>query len=291
MQFNKYISKIIDDKQLKRKDVLRIFHMSGYDDISHVDSITLSRWLNGKTTPNLYKQLIIVSCLSGSVLDFIKNLNIDELKGNQYDENFYSWYVRKVDYAHNSINYIERSQERRTKIESLSSKEILKKFEFFHRNFSTYRSISDNLELSLAEEGTLISCFESDQIVGHIAYFECSKLKTRKVELSNVLFFTPIYYADSVVLREIMVEFFTHYLNQAVESFCYAVGFTQNGERLDFHHYFGEAESLDFFRPEEEDKISNADKGLFLVKVDLLKYLSKKVILKSVLENINKKKE
>lgn len=98
---------------MTRKDVLRIFHLSGYDDISHVDSITLSRWLNGKTTPNLYKQLIIVSCLNGSVLDFIKNLNIDEIKGNKNDENFYSSYVRKVDYAHNSINYIERSQERR----------------------------------------------------------------------------------------------------------------------------------------------------------------------------------
>ncbi|WP_038876145.1 hypothetical protein [Vibrio jasicida] len=291
MQFNKYISKIIDDNQLTRKDVLRIFHMSGYDDISHVDSITLSRWLNGKTTPNLYKQLIIVSCLSGSVLDFVKSLNIDELKGNQNDENFYSSYVRKVDYAHNSINYIERSQERRTKIESLSSQEILKKFEFFHRNFSSYRSISDNLELSLAEEGTLISCFESEQIVGHIAYFECSKLKTKKVELSNVLFFTPIYYADSVVLREIMVEFFTRYLNQVVDSFCYAVGFTRSGKKLDFHHYFGGAENLEFFPPDEEDKISNTDKGLFLVKVDLLKYLSKKVILKEVLEHINKKKE
>ncbi|AWG86222.1 hypothetical protein [Vibrio parahaemolyticus] len=291
MIFSEYFSKLVDYKQLTRKDVLRLFHLSGYDDISHVDSITLSRWLNGKTTPNLYKQLIIVSCLSGSVLDFIINLNIDELKGNQHDENFYSSYIRKVDYAHNSINYIERSQERRTKVESLSSKEILKKFEFFHRNFSCYRSISDNLELSLAEEGTLISCFESDQIVGHIAYFECSKLKTRNVELSNVLFFTPIYYADSVVLREIMVEFFTRNLNQVVDSFCYAVGFTRSGKKLDFHHYFGGAEILEFFPPDEKDKISNTDKGLFLVKVDLLKYLSKKVILKEVLEHINKKKE
>ncbi|WP_268206307.1 hypothetical protein, partial [Vibrio parahaemolyticus] len=261
MIFSEYFAKLVDYKQLTRKDVLQLFHLSGYDDISHVDNITLSRWINGKTTPNLYKQLIIVSCLSGSVLDFVKSLNIDELKGNQNDENFYSSYVRKVDYAHNSINYIERSQERRTKIESLSSQEILKKFEFFHRNFSSYRSISDNLELSLAEEGTLISCFESEQIVGHIAYFECSKLKTKKVELSNVLFFTPIYYADSVVLREIMIEFFTRYLSQVVDSFCYAVGFTLSGKKLDFHHYFGGAENLEFFPPDEEDKISNTDKG------------------------------
>jgi transcriptional regulator with XRE-family HTH domain len=69
--FSRYFLDIIEYKQLTRKDVLRLFHLSGYDDISHVDSITLSRWLNGKTTPNLYKQLIIVSCLGGSVLDFI----------------------------------------------------------------------------------------------------------------------------------------------------------------------------------------------------------------------------
>ncbi|MBE3682280.1 hypothetical protein HJ199_23535 [Vibrio parahaemolyticus] len=88
-----------------------------------------------------------------------------------------------------------------------------------------------------------------------------------------------------------MIEFFTRYLSQVVDSFCYAVGFTLSGKKLDFHHYFGGAENLEFFPPDEEDKISNTDKGLFLVKVDLLKYPSKKVILKEVLEHINKKKE
>ncbi len=54
---NRKLSEWIEDKKITRKELISILQNINYEEFCGLDSITLSRWLNGRTTPPLYKQL------------------------------------------------------------------------------------------------------------------------------------------------------------------------------------------------------------------------------------------
>lgn len=289
MDYVRFLNETIAKNKLTRKQVIEIFHLSGYEELAKVDDITLSRWLNGKSSPNLYKKLLTISCLKGDMPEFIKQVNIKEVQENIKDRDFILSYFRKVDNAHNAINYTARSASRRIELESLTYDEVAERFRVFHQNFSSYDAITRKLKMSFKGKGTLISCLEAGQVVGHIAYFQCKSVKIGTRKLSNVLYFTPVHYSDSNVLKDLLLEFFVHYVKESIGDFHYSIGLTRSGDKLNFHTYLGNGVTLEFFPPEESEKISESDKGLFLIKVDLIRYLSRKIFIEEVNHRLNDK--
>ncbi len=286
MKFSQYIENLISTSGMTRKQVLEACHKSNDSELHSTDAITLSRWINGKTVPSLYKQILLVNLVEGSLLDFLKNIQLSDIKKNAKEEAFLDDYYRMVDNNHNSINYLLRSSERHVEIESLPINKLLNRLDVFHNNFSSFDSFFENTELTYKNNATLIACYEAGEIVGHIAFVECSTVKINGNEFRDVIFFLPVYYCDSSVLQEIMCNFFMTLLEAPWSNYKHALGLSIPGARLDFHKLYGEAETLAFFPPIEKFKVGPSDKGLFLIKIKLLKYFSKHAIVKDIVQRL-----
>jgi len=69
--FNNFLSNYIKNKKISRNELIeRLYKEREFQQLDHV---TLSRWITGKTTPSLYKQVLIAKALKISLLSFIKN--------------------------------------------------------------------------------------------------------------------------------------------------------------------------------------------------------------------------
>ncbi len=286
MKFNQYIAGLISSSGMTRKQILEVCHESNDSELQSTDAITLSRWINGKTVPSLYKQILLVKLLRGSLQDFLKSIQLTDIKDNSKEESFFNNYARLIDNNHNSINYLSRSNEKHVEIKTEPINDVLNKLSAFHNNFSSFNSFLESTKIIYKSNASLITYYESGKPVGHIAFIEINKITFKKNVFTDAILFFPVYYCDSNILKELMANFFITLLDAPWNNYKYALGLTMPGARLDFHNLFGDAESLAFYPPNENHKVGAFDKGLFFIKINLLKYYSKKVIVKEIIQRL-----
>lgn len=136
MSFAQYLKQKISSEgisRIKLIDDLVLFN----DDFSQLDPVTLSRWFNNKTTPSIYKQLIICHYFKDNILNYILD-NIDTSMSNSFiriKRNAYQTIAPK----YNNNPYISSKKEGiKTHIEKYSYDDSFKIFNNFYNNFELY---------------------------------------------------------------------------------------------------------------------------------------------------------
>ncbi|MFA0001731.1 hypothetical protein AB4428_25910, partial [Vibrio lentus] len=59
-------------KNISRNELIELLYKER--EFQQLDHVTLSRWITGKTTPSLYKQVLIIKVLNISLLSFITDI-------------------------------------------------------------------------------------------------------------------------------------------------------------------------------------------------------------------------
>ncbi len=63
LRFHEQLAKWLDEKEITRKDFIALLQSHYHAEFSGLDSVTLSRWIKGHSTPSVDKQLYIAKCL------------------------------------------------------------------------------------------------------------------------------------------------------------------------------------------------------------------------------------
>ncbi len=141
--FNKKLSEWIEDKKITRKELISILQNINYEEFYGLDSITLSRWLNGKTTPPLYKQLYIAKYLDMDILEIISSIPMEQFKETSKISR--SIEILKSVLENSIFSYNEIVETPTCFIEEQSFEEYYKAYSAFNRNIPTLNQYFDEI--------------------------------------------------------------------------------------------------------------------------------------------------
>ncbi|PSB84767.1 hypothetical protein [Photobacterium damselae] len=171
MSFHNYLHEKIHKDKLSRKNIIN--DLSYYNEEFYcLDAITFSRWINGRTNPSIYKQILICYFLNDSVYMYLK-----ELRSHISTPKSFTLRMNKIFEAiereYSSILYnVNQDDESSFVLKKLTDKEYDKEFRTFFSNFTSYKDIYEK-HINLKKERTIYSIQEikDESITSHVNFF------------------------------------------------------------------------------------------------------------------------
>lgn len=156
MSFKDFLSLRIKESSLTRKECiakLNFYHI----EFDKLDSVTLSRWITGKTTPSLYKQTLICIFFKYNIFHFIKEKHYTlTTKSKLLSENFY----RIIERHYRSPGFLHYNYSKYDQPSYLISKkniyEYRESYYNFYRNFSIYKRLFSFIDTNNLEPQNLL---------------------------------------------------------------------------------------------------------------------------------------
>ncbi|MGI2800854.1 hypothetical protein ACRTC3_19960 [Photobacterium damselae] len=143
MSFSIFLKKHIESSDFTRNELLAKINLFNKE-FENLDSVTLSRWVNNKTTPSLYKQIILCLFFESDLISFIKNkeytLSNSALSLRKKHESNFINKDSELHYLYNKYNNISYHIKKNNTIE------YRKKFSLFYTNFDLYRDIFEYVD-------------------------------------------------------------------------------------------------------------------------------------------------
>ncbi len=168
-QFQHLLAEWLDINNLSRSDFIAKLQLYDFENFKGLDSITLSRWLNGKTTPPTYKQISIAQCLHIDIVELIKHIDKKDIKSSNKKSKIVSEFIRMVDLLNPRMSYRKADKNTRVKIEYFTYQQHIDMLGDFYHNLLPLKSFTNGL-YKLGNDilyPTLRILNEADDIIGH----------------------------------------------------------------------------------------------------------------------------
>ncbi|WP_226088553.1 helix-turn-helix domain-containing protein [Vibrio bathopelagicus] len=169
MKFKDNLFLWIKMKGLSRKEIIALLQSKCYEEFKGLDEITLSRWLNGKSTPPTYKQLYIAKILDVDLKEYIQSLDLSNVK-NPLKYNTIVYNLTKVlDFSISVLSYRYVPKVVSSEVSNDSYQEHLEKFGEFYGNISSLKEFKNDLYTmgSNIDYKSVVIKNGEDEIIGH----------------------------------------------------------------------------------------------------------------------------
>ncbi len=291
--FDKVLFDWINSSGLSRSDFIAKLQMFDYENFSGLDAITLSRWINGKTTPPIYKQILIGKCLNIDLVEFIINIDGSQLRCSSKLSKVVSNFVKVLDYVQPIFSYKKARQQVKVYYDELDFQTFDMYFGDFYRNIDPLNKfISGLYELGSDLVYPAIRVLnENDEVVGHWVSVESleslngkySFVSLTKKELKESCLINVCFFNSSKHYFELIVNAICNYLIMPKYSEKRFVYFFVSGYSTYeiTKHAFG-SEDVKYYPP--TNKFTNL--GVYLVKVDIIKAIANPILLPLVQEKL-----
>ncbi|HIF9453607.1 TPA: hypothetical protein ACX6SX_001715 [Photobacterium damselae] len=144
--FHKFLTHYIKNCKLSRMDLIAQLNLYHYEFYS-LDSVTLSRWTTNKTTPSLYKQVLLCLFFKHDLYHFIKNKNYSINKSSLNFKNSIHSELKKIENSEVNISYYYNNSNNYKHSVNLNNHENYKsKFEIFYSHFDVYNKAIEYIE-------------------------------------------------------------------------------------------------------------------------------------------------
>ncbi|EIO3981864.1 multiprotein-bridging factor 1 family protein [Vibrio vulnificus] len=292
--FKDSLSLWIEAKGISRKDLIALLQNKYYEEFKGLDAITLSRWLNGKSTPPLYKQFYIAKCLDINLREYILSLELSKMKyPTKYDTVFYNL-TKVLDFSISVLSYRHVPKSVKSEISRDTFQEHVERFGGFYSDISALKSFKNALyEMkSTINYKSIVLKNDEDEIIGHWSgIMDISGLNGMPSFISI---------SDDEVDRSCLVSLgyyvrSEHYFELIVQAIClYLMSYAKTKDFIYFYNvdcrpiiefckFVFNAEEMKYYPPlDEKDKM-----GVYLLKFNIIKSIANPIILKRVQEKLN----
>ena len=285
--FKDELVKWIEKKGVTRKELIALLQHANYEEFKGLDAITVSRWINGKTTPQLYKQLYIAKYLDADLLDIICRVSASSLKLTEKMIFTAQLITKNLDFSSLSISYKKQPNKTFCKIKKESFSEHYHNYSEFHSNIGALEFFFEelyNLKNKVSYKSITLENSSGD-LIGHYSGI------TNITPLHNLSIFKNMKNAEldkSVLINVGFFSSYKHYLELLDHAICYYLfSLIKKVENL-YLFVAGSAiyeitknllgmEMIDYFPPNNsESKI-----GVYLFKIDILKAICNPLLFPS----------
>lgn len=294
LEFKDSLSLWIETKGFSRKELIAILQNKYYEEFKGLDEITLSRWLNGKSTPPLYKQFYIAKCLDVDLTEHIRSSDFTQIKCPIKYRVILHNLTKALDFSISVLSYRYVSKYVRSEISDDSYQEHLDKFGEFYGNISSLRKFQHDLYNmgSNIDYKSVIIKNENDEIIGHWSgILDIKKLNgvpsfitipTNDVDKSCLVFLG--YYSNSEHYFELIVQAICLYLISYYKTKDYIYFFNVDCRPIiEFCKLIFNAEEIKYYPPlDKKDKM-----GVRLLKFNIIKSISNPILLSMIQKKLN----
>ncbi|MCF7361918.1 hypothetical protein C1N32_05395 [Vibrio diazotrophicus] len=293
-EFKTVLSEWLDKNNLTRSELIAHLQLYDYESFKGLDAITLSRWLNGKTTPHTHKQILVCKGLNEDLIQFIKTIDIGRIKSSSTKSKIVSEFIKLLDYINPTLSYKKVCSKAKTHVDIFDYQQHLDIFGDFYRNIPSIKKLTEDV-YSLGDEVTY-PCIRiknnEDEMIGHWVGIEplekisslSSFISLSKEEASEGYLINVAYYQNS--------QHFFQLISIAICFYLLAPRF--RGKRTAYLLLSGysvyevtkmafDAEDVKYYPP--VDKKTRL--GIYLVKIDITKIIANPIILPLVQEKLN----
>ncbi|UKA11866.1 hypothetical protein [Photobacterium damselae] len=287
MSFKEFISFQIKKSSLTRNECIAKLNLYHFE-FNKLDTVTLSRWINGKTVPSLYKQILISEYFNVDVFSFIKNKNYTLTNDGKKLEELHRRLTSKVSNSFSNISYNYSRYDKKTYLVNNYDKEKYRnKFLVFYTNFYLYQKI-----FSIVDENNIKSVcitfeeYRSNCIVGHDSM---SLVSTKYFDIFNDFFETKLDFKDDFWLANIGYHSSSQSFNIAFTSMLYFLYKNKQQSYLSLVRSDDTFHNLTEVGYEQIGKtITDCNEKIYLTKSDVKKVLSHPFVISQINNILNK---
>lgn len=139
MSFNLYLKNKIATKKINRSDLIAQLNLY-HKEFNNLDAITFSRWVNNKTTPSPYKQILIANYFNDDLLLFIKR-DITIKKESKLTINIFDKTMSNIENSYHNISYFYSTEKANYMIDMPDNEKYNELFNTYYMNFSIYQEL------------------------------------------------------------------------------------------------------------------------------------------------------
>lgn len=224
MFFSQYLKNQLDSYNTTQTDLVGILH-TVHPTLSSLDTITLNRWLNNKTTPPKDKQIVIARFFERDLKNYISLVappSIPKSFMSHYNKIFTG-----IESSYSAIGYDYSSEQKTIKLERISRRESRRKLDGFYSNIEGYRKVFEiNGSSTLDLPTTLLTINQGERVVSHLSFQDdidktmsaLSEVIGRKVEKKSKTLLSNIgYYSSREHYQLIVGHMFNNILDEYSE--------------------------------------------------------------------------
>ncbi len=294
LEFKDSLSLWIETKGVSRKELIALLQNKYYEEFKGLDAITLSRWLNGKSTPPLYKQFYIAKCLDVNLKEHISSLDLSKIKyPTKYDAILYNL-TKALDFSISVLSYRYVPKYVKSEISRDTYNEHLERFGEFYGNVSPLKNFKRALyEMkSSIDYKSIVLKNEDGEIIGHWSgIIDIEKLNgipsfitIPQNEVDRSCLVSLGYYVNSEHYFELIVQAICLYLMAYSKTKDFVYFYIVDCRPLvEFCKFIFNAEEMKYYPPlDDKDKM-----GVYLLKFNIIKSIANPTLLTKVQKKLN----
>ncbi|GLO63691.1 hypothetical protein MACH09_41990 [Vibrio sp. MACH09] len=288
LRFHEQLAKWLDEKEITRKDFIALLQSHYHAEFSGLDSVTLSRWIKGHSTPSVDKQLYIAKCLNVDMVNLITDIELSKRKTPVKHSTAISELSKILDKTTSYFSYDIIIGEADIEIKALTHSEYVEKFGNFDKNASALKGYYHELN-SMGNEINY-SCIlinnEHNNTIGHLSGIT----DIRKLSLFKSLNDIPKSdFERSCIIHLGKYTSSKHYFELVYQALCLYL--LKYSSRLDKAYFFIpdftammlfcklvlKAKIIKYFPSSTKTEI-----GVYLVSFDILKVIASPIITQEI---------
>lgn len=277
--FHIILSSWLRESGLSRNEAIAKLQLFEHSEFKGLDTITLSRWVNGKTIPPLAKQILIAVCLNKNVATFIAASDLSFIKLPARLTKIMSKFEKVFDFVNPTLSYKNLHHEK-CNIVKLNNKEFSDTFKTFYENIKFPISIFEILEKNdiTPEYSTVLLTDNNNHVIAHwplfvnLNFFPGISEKELKdaIFLGTGFFHTTKQYYEIVTYVSCLFLMNTQLLNSKRFAYILIYGYaTYEVAKI----AFGATEVMLYPR-------DNSRAEMYMLKIDILKAITNPLIIK-----------
>ncbi|MFN1513913.1 XRE family transcriptional regulator [Vibrio owensii] len=286
--FERELAIWLKEKSITRKELIALLQQAHYEEFKGLDVITLSRWLNGKVIPPLYKQFYIARCLDADLVEIILNLDEDEHKKPARHSSVLASLIKAFDFSLTALSYFKVPESIRSEIRSQTYYAHLEAFKDFYSNVSAIEGFVGDLYAMKTDikYKCILLQNKQDDIVGHWAgILNLEKLNNLpsfisipENELKQSCLVKLGHAMNSTHFFELVTQAICYYLLSLYKTKDYVYIFIAGYPILEFAKKVFNAKEVKYYPPTD-----NSQKvGLYLVKFDIIRSISNPILIPKI---------
>ncbi len=114
MSFSLYLKNKISKNNIKRGVLIARLNLY-HTEFTNLDGITFSRWINNKTTPSPYKQILIAHYFNDDIISFLKNEMTIKRESKHIASNFHKL-MNNIEKSYCNISYLHNNGNEKYKL-------------------------------------------------------------------------------------------------------------------------------------------------------------------------------
>ncbi|PMM20459.1 hypothetical protein BCT58_18190 [Vibrio lentus] len=163
-KFNIILANSMRKRNISRNELIELLYKER--EFQQLDHVTLSRWITGKTTPSLYKQVLIMKILNISLLSFITDISYSPKSVPNKYSSVLDKFKQSFGIVTPMLSYNDLTSPLEYRLDTQNCYEHFHIFNAFYNNIEPLKQLAKEL-MTLGNELTY-ECIVLKNSVGHI---------------------------------------------------------------------------------------------------------------------------